>query len=635
MKTFIRVVLYSMLFLLGMSMSMAQDVSFIAGPTITLGSPANNGGFTWGDVNKDGYLDVLVRQNNLMINNGSTFTQSAIANIPAGADAVGVAFADFNGDGVLDMYELSQSTNIPSVLINNAGVFTAKNTGDLGSAGATGTSYGGITVGDIDHSNNLTLVYAGLPSSGNLPATATASNDGGVYMYKYGASGFTSIGRGSATPVIDQSRTFESWNIAFFDATNDGYPDLLMPGYRSNTQAFDVNNGNGTRKGTILYVNDGTGKFYVPDSSTLHRPIYEIDSISGGVIYAGMKKDTGVIVDDTVRHFEGLCALVADFNNDGNMDIIFASNGSAINRDAFETTHNNVIIYGKGDGTFTYKWNGTNVVASGLPVNSYIRSWAAGDYNNDGYVDVLGSDNTNCLFKNNGNGTFTNMTTADNLSLLPSATWRSIGFVDYNNDGLLDIFAYTGTNIALLKSSNNTNKWIGFQPIGSGNNQSAIGAKFTLFTDTVKQTRIITSDAGAEGMGGTLWANFGIGTRTKVDSLHVQWPDGNKQSFILNPANNTLAVNKYYTIQEGSIIPTAPVITRPSWAAGDTSLTSSDTLKWTAATTGSGTTTYTVQIATNSSFTTIAKTITSVPDEQHNSKNGIIHEVLLARTGVR
>ena len=177
-------------------------------------------------------------------------------------------------------------------------------------------------------------------------------------------------------------------------------------------------------------------------------------------------------MDDTVRHFAAIGFTVGDFNNDGINDVVFGSNG-ADNRDGTGNYVDVVILYGKGDGTFTYKWNNTLgvVAANGLP-NAYIRGWNAGDYNNDGWEDILTCDGTNTVLRNNGNGTFTNVTALDAIT---GIQFRAAGFVDYNNDGFLDIYSFTGGTSTLLKNNGNSNHWIGFKPVGMGHNRSAIG----------------------------------------------------------------------------------------------------------------------------------------------------------------
>jgi hypothetical protein len=620
MKTFTRSFTVGViLLLLAMSTMTAQEVAFGPGPTIAIPLQANNSGFAWGDVNKDGNLDVLFRQNNLMLNvQNTSFVQLTSAGLPAGQDATGMAFADFNGDGYLDVLEAAQGAWTPSILIDSAGVMFSPmtGTGDLATAG--GASFGafiGMAATDIDHSNYLSLAYAGQPSTGVLPGNNNPTTPGGgVWLLKGGASGFTNAGRGAlaANLSIDTSLTFESWDVRFLDANNDGYPDLLMPSIRGGFSTIDTGS-SGSRKGCVLYVNDGTGKFIVPTSATIpgNPTIYSVGA--GGVV--STTADTGIIVDDTVRHFTAIGEQWGDLNNDGIPDLFLNGLGGSDNISGNGNFVADVILYGKGDGTFTYRWDGVNIVANnGITQNTAQRAISIGDYNNDGLQDIYtcATFGPAFLYRNNGDGTFTNQQVADNVSTNGS---RGGQFVDYNSDGFLDIFQYTSGTTLLQKNFGNTNKWIGFIPQGTGHNVSAIGAKFTVYASTAGagktlQARYIKAEAGSAGMGGELRALFGLGSATKVDSLQVAWPDGQKQTFILGAANNTIALNAYYLIQEGSVIPSTPVTIRPSWAANDTSLSSTDTLMWHAAVSGAGTTTYQVQVASNASFTSIARAVT-------------------------
>ncbi|MBK7257739.1 MAG: CRTAC1 family protein [Ignavibacteriae bacterium] len=161
-----------------------------------------------------------------------------------------------------------------------------------------------------------------------------------------------------------------------------------------------------------------------------------------------------------------------------------------------------------------------------------IRAWDIGDYNNDGLPDVYASTTfgTTRLFRNNGNGTVTEVTNQDYVATAGGG--RAGGFVDYNNDGFLDIYNYTGLNSVFQKNSGNSNHWIGFTPVGKGHNLNAIGAKFTLYTQggTFKQYRWIKGEGGAAGRG-EMRAIFGIGINTTIDSVSVRWPDGEMATY--------------------------------------------------------------------------------------------------------
>jgi len=130
---------------------------------------------------------------------------------------------------------------------------------------------------------------------------------------------------------------------------------------------------------------------------------------------------------------------VFDYNNDGLPDIFF-TNGAAIpSLEKSDPGFYNRLYRNNGDGTFTDVTEKAGVKGVG-----YSMGVAAGDYDNDGFVDlyVVGV-NRNQLLHNNGDGTFTDVTEKAGVSgEIPGAgkPWAvAAGWFDYNNDGLLDL----------------------------------------------------------------------------------------------------------------------------------------------------------------------------------------------------
>jgi hypothetical protein len=619
MKRLLQLITVGVLFLF-VSLSISNAQVYSAGPSVSPPSGAANGGFAWADLNKDGILDVWIPSNNILLNSISTFAVSTTmaANITLNTNSVGGALADFNGDGVPDLMTTNGGTPSAGLYYNTAGVLTlATGTGDLATAPTFGVGNGqvfmGLGVGPIDHSNNLSIVYTPCKTS---YADALVFKPGyGIVLLKGGASGFTNAGNNAtvANLAIDTSKSFESWDPRFLDANNDGWMDLMMPSFRHGFQrTYGGPDSAGARKGCIQFLNDGTGKFIIPTATTLGRTIYNVDSIVTGICYGRAVGDTGIIVDDTVRHFGAIGNQFGDLNNDGNQDLILTYN-SADNYDGVGGFKNTVVLYGKGDGTYTYKWDGITIVANGLNNAGNTRAWGLGDYNNDGKQDlyISATFGSQFLFKNNGNGTFSDVTTE---AVVTGGGQRAGGFVDFNNDGFLDIYQYTGGTSVLQKNNGNTNKWVGFTPIGTGNNTMAIGARFTVWSGTTRQIRDIRASGGAAGLGGEVRALFGLGTGT-LDSVMVQWPDGTTNKWTgtqLSANGGTTLTNKYWTIKQGAIIPVAVVKVGPSWAAGDTSLTPYDTLKWNSTGGGTGTVTYQAQVATASTFASVLKDVTGL-----------------------
>ena len=130
---------------------------------------------------------------------------------------------------------------------------------------------------------------------------------------------------------------------------------------------------------------------------------------------------------------------VFDYNNDGLPDIFF-TNGAAIpSLEKSDPSFYNRLYRNNGDGTFTDVTEKAGVKGVG-----YSMGVAAGDYDNDGFVDlyVVGV-NRNQLLHNNGDGTFTDVTEKAGVGgEIPGAgkPWAvAAGWFDYNNDGLLDL----------------------------------------------------------------------------------------------------------------------------------------------------------------------------------------------------
>jgi len=143
----------------------------------------------------------------------------------------------------------------------------------------------------------------------------------------------------------------------------------------------------------------------------------------------------------------GLALL--DYNNDGLLDIFF-TNGAAIpSLEKGDPTHWNRLFRNNGDGTFT-----DVTEKAGLGGLGYSMGVAAGDYDNDGFVDLYVTGlNRNQLFHNNGDGTFTDVTgkagVAGFVPKLGKAWSVAAGWFDYNNDGLLDLFVVNYLNYSI------------------------------------------------------------------------------------------------------------------------------------------------------------------------------------------
>ena len=191
-----------------------------------------------------------------------------------------------------------------------------------------------------------------------------------------------------------------SYGCCWADFNNDGYQDL-----------FVVNNMTGN-KNNLLYMNNGNGTF----SKDTTRPVVN----DGGSSYG---------------------CTSADYDNDGYMDLFVANYGE-----------NNFLYHNNGNGTFTKITTGAIVNDGG---NSTGCDW--GDYDNDGFIDlfVCNRNQPNFLYHNNGNGTFTKITTG--AIVTNNSNSGGCAWCDYDNDGYLDLFVANAGPAADFLYHNNGN----------------------------------------------------------------------------------------------------------------------------------------------------------------------------------
>ena len=161
--------------------------------------------------------------------------------------------------------------------------------------------------------------------------------------------------------------------------------------------------------------------------------------LTSPVIYGGTDHKNHIL--ETV----GCGIAFLDFDNDGWLDI-FVLSGTRM--DEKVSSSSNRLYKNNRDGTFTDVTEKAGLVRQG-----WASAVTVGDYNNDGFEDIfITYYGQNVLYRNNGDGTFTDVTKEAGLLYDSATRWGSgCTFIDYNRDGHLDLFVANYVDLHLDK----------------------------------------------------------------------------------------------------------------------------------------------------------------------------------------
>lgn len=239
----------------------------------------------------------------------------------------------------------------------------------------------------------------------------------------------------------------------------------------------------------------------------------------------------------TTETLNSMGAAWGDYDNNGFPDLIVTH----YNNDG--SNARNSLFRNRGDGTFEQITQGDIVNDTGA---FFGCAWV--DYDNDGFLDlfVVAYNQRRLLYHNNGDGTFTRLTEG---SLVNDVAY-SVGcaWADINNDGFLDLFVANGGLDAaqansLYRNNGNSNAWLKVRCVGTLSNRSAIGAKIRVkatFRGAERwQLREISGGSGAFSQD-SLVASFGLGDANVIDTVWVEWPSGIVQELHNQPVRKTL-----------------------------------------------------------------------------------------------
>jgi len=326
----------------------------------------------------------------------------------------GVAIFDYDNDGLPDIFLVQGdrlkpgSTPLTPHLYHNLGGLRFEDVTEK--AGIAHTGWGqGVCAGDADNEGRVDLFL-----------TQWGHN---VFLHNMGNGTFRDETRERG---LDRPGSRWSTGCAFIDYDRDGWLDLVVANYidfdaqqtprpreRSGCtwKGIPVPCGPRGLKGETmtLYHNDGHGHF------------------------TDVTKQAGI---ETPPHYYGFTVLTGDFDNDGWPDFFVACDSTA-----------SLYFHNKRNGTFEEIG-----LATGLAVNEDGREQAgmgatAADYDGDGNLDIFKtnfSSDTNTLYRNLGNGTFSDVTTQAGLAVQTRSVKWGAAFVDIDNDGWKDLVVAAG-----------------------------------------------------------------------------------------------------------------------------------------------------------------------------------------------
>ena len=490
----------------------------------------------------------------------------------------GVAVADFDGDGLLDIYVTSSV-----------------------GANALFRNLGGLRF--VDVAAEAWVEDAASRSNGACAADYDNDGDTDLYVGNYGPSKLFR-NRGDATfeevtaaaGLTESSRNLRTMGCAWGDYDADGFLDLIFVrhlddsdpgvfawGQRDLSEFADPlalfrNRGDGTFADVTALLGDpvpsrglvrgaGFQPAFVDYDNDNDLDIYVVndfgDEITPNVLWRNDGRaasgESWVFTDVSAASgtdvaINGMGVALGDYDLDGFTDFYITNIDDA------------VLLRNNGDGTFSERTRDAGVGRGRIGVpEGYSVGWGTAffDYDNDGdqdlylaagYLDTDPDTNPvqqpNALFRNDGDGTFTDLPPWASGANDPGFG-RGAAYGDFDGDGCLDLYVvnigeFEGRpGVAKLFRNNcaSGNNWLMVRAVGTLSNRDGIGATITVSSAGSTQHRTVT--AGSSQMSQhTLAAHFGLGEAAHVDTLTVRWPSGRSQTLTDVAANQVLVVTE-------------------------------------------------------------------------------------------
>jgi enediyne biosynthesis protein E4 len=448
-------------------------------------------------------------------NHDGTFTDvTNKAGVAGGSFGMGAAAGDYDGDGWQDLYVTSYGSNI---LYRNNQNNTFTNVTEKAGVAAPGWSTCAVWF-DYDNDGKLDLFVSSFVLYNK--EMSCGNNRLGLKYYciprvfkPQPSRLYRNTGNGTFTDVSKESGIInspgKSFGVVATDVNNDGLTDLFVA--------------NDTMP-NFLFVNKGDGKF-----DEIGLPAGVAYSESGGA-------RSGMGVDAT------------DYDGDGWQDLFVAN----IDQELFSLYRN------QHDLTFVDQPGeiaaATRLLSGwGLKFFDYDNDGDSDLFLANGHPDDMVETLTTrvkyqeplVLFENDGQA-FRNVTARSGEVFAKSFSARGMTVGDYDNDGDLDVLISNngGAPLFLRNEGGSRNNWLGLQLVATKSNPAAVGAVITWQTGGRKRSRLKMT-------GGSYLAShdpreiLGAGPGNKIDSVEIRWPSGKVDKL----AN--LPVNSYIKVVEG------------------------------------------------------------------------------------
>jgi hypothetical protein len=487
------------------------------------------------------------------------------------ATGSGCAFLDFDGDGWMDIYAVNgrylegisdpdsryKNVRTTSRLYRNKGDGTFEDVTEKAGVGAFG--YGmGVAVGDYDNDGHPDIYVTNFGknilyhNNGNGTFTDVTAKAGvacgqwsvGAIWIDYDKDGYLDL-------FVGNYLEFDNKYRLFYEA--DVYPGPLA--YPGQLSVLYHNNHDGTftdvsakaginKKGRAMgvlsadYDDDGWPDIFVANDAMQNYMYHN----NGNGTFTEVGIECGTAFGQHGNAVSSMGGDFADFDGDGKLDLMVpAMNYIGIFRNL-------------GRGLFEEISVPTGVAR----VSAQFWSWGGDfmDFDNDGWPDLLiangdghrlSEKQEQLLMRNvagpSGQRVFVDVSRSVGPYFDTRSVARGLATGDFDNDGDLDFFVLNidQPSVLLRNDGGNRNNWITLQLIGTKSNRDGIGAKVTVRSGDFIQV--------AEKMSASSYLSqndprlhFGLGQRTMVDEVTIQWPSGRTQKLKEVKANQFLKV---------------------------------------------------------------------------------------------